>query len=215
MSRVKHIIAELEPNDVSVLRSFKRINGKNRFTVLESRGSLLPELITPMNKRRVWNDYAERGIILPDLEDVQRKGMEEDEVYLVHSSYYEQIAHNEDIYELLTFPGFMFDKNSSPKLARSFVDNDDPQLEKSAWWHDPSFALHLVSFRVANAFHYWRGRASDNALASSLLAWGSVSSFIGRRSYKGNDPLAHWQKEYTIFIKNGKIEHKPEGFQDA
>lgn len=212
MFEVRKYIAGLSPNEVDQFKVFTKRKGANRYHVLESRGELLLQLVTKFNHKKIWEEFLDKGIVLPPYEGIKRAGMEEDELYIIKSAYYEAVAYGADVYEQLSLPGYLFDKNSSPRAARGVVDNDDPQLLESAWWHDPAFALKWVSFRVSNAFHYWRGRANGNKRWNSIIAWMGISSIFGKKSYKGNDPRTHWLKDFVILIKNGKIIHEPRGF---
>lgn len=163
----------------------QKITGRARLSI-EEFGFPDARFVRAERIEAIRKDFEDRGIILPGAAQWSNFGEINDlRVWLREYSVTATFPNSYWI-QFKFYPGYITDLASVPRVLRSLIDNDDPDLVLAALPHDFNFSTHFLPFMETNALLAAMARAGGVPDWKATIAHMAVGSPVGWYRWKKN-----------------------------
>jgi len=102
--------------------------------------------VVPEQYAAVSSEFATFGIVMPEWSELTEFYDDVSEI-LIAMSHGEMLIEYDDVFIKCKFrPGFIYNNASTPKIVRSFIDNDSLKMKSGALPHDGLYGCHYDDF---------------------------------------------------------------------
>ena len=155
--------------------------------------------VNPIYRGKFYERMNVAGILIPDIGDISRENMREQDLMVVLSPVSIKLEYNRSVITINVKPGFVFDSGSVPVgLVHGDLNKFGQAIELPSLVHDILFATKVLPFSDAN--NIFVGLLKSTGLLSNatvLLYKIGVSSIVGRRIYNNGVPEKYWGRDYV------------------
>lgn len=136
--------------------------------------------IVPEEYQEHFEQMAKTEVHIPKWDDLKKSYAETNELLLVVKNGLIAIDYEDIRIRFHFYPGFIYDNASTPKLTRSFTDNDSLKMKTAALPHDglygtkfidEGFTKEIADKLFVDIIEYYNERDKDDGFFDSLIEW--------------------------------------------